>query len=109
VHLFTGHQDGSIVMWRVTMNKIFLEENLNDYNIETYNETSPVMIVNSYKLIYNEEYYKKTIKRKFEFKMKFDDPFEFSSKINSPIRLINFTEDCSMIISIQDNLQLCYW
>ena len=96
-------------MWRLTVKKIFQDENLNDCNIDDYNEKSNIMLINSYKLLYNEEYYNKNIKRKFEFQLKFDDPFEFSSKINSPISLLKFTEDCSMIISIQDNLQLCYW
>lgn len=96
-------------MWRLTINKLLHEENVNDLNIDSFNEKNLSKIVNSYKLLYNEEYFKKMIKNKIEFIMKFDDPFEFSSKINSPVRLINFTEDCSMILSIQENLQLCYW
>ena len=58
-------------MWRLTVKKIFQDENLNDCNIDDYNEKSNIMLINSYKLLYNEEYYNKNIKRKFEFKLKF--------------------------------------
>jgi hypothetical protein len=98
VHLFTGHENGDFFLWRLTVNTHILED-----------EQSSYKFLDTYKFAYNNDYYSQYISSKFELKLKFDEANEFHTKKKCPLRLIKLSEDCSVLITIHDDLSLNYW
>jgi hypothetical protein len=114
IHLFTGHETGTLFMWRLQLNKVLLEEGLNGNTIT--NTSSNVAdnfahsILDSYRYAYNRQYYYSKSKTFFDLKMKFVLVNEFTTaKKNIPLRLIKLTEDSSMLIAIHDDLSVTYF
>ena len=111
--LFTGHHDGIIIMWRLTLNNNFkynLQQNKEYTNLTKLDSNEKnTFIIDSYRMAYNPKFYTENVKKTFEFKYNFDEPFEFSKKINSPVRIIKLSEDNSFLMILHDNLNLCYW
>jgi hypothetical protein len=107
VHLFTGHEDGGMFMWRLTINK-----NLRMYNEDfeyINNNHQEEIVLDPYRLAYNKDYYNTYVDKPFKLKYKFDDMFEFHTKKSIPLRLLKLTEDASMMIAVLDDMSLCYW
>ena len=91
-------------MWRLSLNKKFYNE-----DSQFIQDSSETFYLDSYRLAFNSTYYKENVNRSLEFKHVFDEPFEFSKKINSAVRIIKISEDQSFMIVIHDNKNLCYW
>lgn len=114
IHLFTGHENGSLFMWRLQINKIIIEESLNNYGNFSYNLNNnifdDVYILDSYRFAYSKKYYYQNYKNNYDLRFKFDLANEFThTKKNIPLRMIKLTEDSSMLITIHDDMSLTYW
>ena len=101
-------------MWRLTLNNTFndnllLPKEYSKMNNLDFSHDKNTYIIDSYRMAYNPKFYTENVKKIFEFKYNFDEPFEFSKKINSPVRILKLSEDYSFLIIIHDNLNLCYW
>ena len=96
IHLFTGHSDGSIYMWR-------LIPNLDNFYPDS---------ANNFKYCLNNTFEVNCLKNplvEFNIPYTYDNPFEFRSNNTSKVQVLKLSNDCSYMISIHENKMLQYW
>jgi len=96
IHLFTGHNDGKIFMWRLISNPRLSQQKKSD----------------NYYLGLNSSYYEDSINDPnytVLWPYSFDIPFEFRSSNSCKVELLKMSNDCSFLISIHEDKILQYW
>lgn len=113
IHLFTGHQSGEFLIWRLRVN-----EKLCNSEYEKYNSRSSIVqlldndnevLLDSYRFAYEKKYIAENLGKKYYFKLEFDINFTFPAIRNCPLRILKLTEDNTMIITIHEDMSMNYW
>ena len=113
VILFTGHEDGSIIIWKVKNKNVF--DNYTERISYIYNNNNSKSFLSEYNYNYDLYYYgnnnlddfsNKKIIKEYELKRKFDlvSQIKIDEKVNIPIAFMKLSRDMNYMIVLDRNM-----
>ena len=116
VILFTGHEDGTIIIWKVKSKNMF--DNYNERISYIYNDNSSKSFLSEYNYAYDFYYYEngnnsynftnKKIRNEYELKRKFDNVslIKVNESAKSPIAFMKMSKDMNYMIVLDENMNI---